>query len=111
MAQPQAYGQAPAYGQPGYAPPATNGLSIASMILGIVGILGSLIWIGLLPAVAAVITGHMAVKRQPSAKPFWLTGLITGYIGIAITVIYILVLILHHRDLPVGELTIRPARR
>ena len=64
------------------------------MILGIVGVLGALIWIGLLPAIAAVITGHMAVKRQPWAKPFWLTGIITGYVGIAITVIYFLAVIL-----------------
>lgn len=73
------YGSAPnGYAPGGVAP--SRGLSIASMILGIVGILGS--GFGLLVSIAAVITGHMAQRRQPYARGFWLTGLITGYVGI-----------------------------
>jgi hypothetical protein len=86
----QPYGQSP-YGQPGYTPPPAGpaqGLSIASMILGIGGLVLSLFGLGLLAAIAAVITGHMAQKRQPWAKPFWMTGLVTGYVGLAISVIF-----------------------
>jgi hypothetical protein len=59
-----------------------KGLSITSMILGIVGLLS--VGFGLLISIAAVVTGHLGQRRQPTAKPFWLTGLITGYIGIAV---------------------------
>ena len=82
------------YGQPGYAPsyaprPAgpAQGLSITSMILGIAGLMLALVGFGFLVSVAAVITGHLGQKRQPWAKPFWLTGIITGYVGVAIGLI------------------------
>jgi len=86
----------PAYTAPAYAAqPAgpVQGLSIASMVCGIAGIFLSFFWIGFLPALAAVITGHLAQKRQPYAKPFWLTGIITGYVGIAISLVYLLFVI------------------
>ena len=67
--------------QPGVAGP-PRGLSITSMVLGIVGVLFG--GFGLLISIAAVITGHMGQRRQPYAKPFWLTGIITGYFGILI---------------------------
>jgi hypothetical protein len=63
------------------------------MILGIGGLLFTLFGFGFLPALAAVITGHLAQKRQPYARPFWLTGIITGYIGLAISLIIGIVLI------------------
>ena len=67
--------------QPGVAGP-PRGLSVTSMVLGIVGVLFG--GFGLLISIAAVITGHMGQRRQPYAKPFWLTGIITGYFGILI---------------------------
>jgi hypothetical protein len=92
--QPNPYAQAPAApsGPPAYAaqpqsygtPGPSSTLAIVSMILGIVGFVGNSIFgLGLLPGIAAVVTGHMAQKRQPHAKGFWLTGLILGYIAIA----------------------------
>jgi hypothetical protein len=54
------------------------------MVTGISGILLSFVVFGFLPGVAAVVMGHMAQKKQPQARPFWLTGLITGYISVAI---------------------------
>lgn len=83
------------YGQP-YPERASspNGLAIASMVCGIAGIFLSLALFGLFPAIAAVITGHMAQRRQPAAKPFWLTGLITGYVGIALAILTLLLFIL-----------------
>lgn len=90
------YASAPVPPQP-YAPqPAgpAQGLSITSMILGIAGLLLSVVSFGFLPAVAAVITGHLAQRRQPWAKPFWLTGIITGYVGVAIGLVTGLFLVL-----------------
>jgi hypothetical protein len=70
-----------------------QGLSIASMITGISSILLSFVAFGFLPGVAAVVTGHMAQKKQPYGRPFWLTGLITGYISVAIGLIALLFVI------------------
>jgi len=92
QASPNPYASAPpaAYAPGVYAttpagPP--QGLSIASMVTGIVSVLLALVWLGFLPAVAAVVLGHIAQKRQPYAKPFWLTGLITGYVIAGITIV------------------------
>jgi hypothetical protein len=77
------------YGYPGYAPTPPNGLAITSMILGIAGL-----FLGLLLSVGAVITGHIAQRKQPYARGFWLTGLITGYIGIGLWTLVILIYII-----------------
>ncbi len=63
------------------------------MVCGIAGLLFSLFAFGFLPAVAAVVTGHIAQKREPHARPFWLAGLITGYLGILISVVGAIVVI------------------
>jgi hypothetical protein len=57
------------------------------MVTGISGILLSFVFFGFLPGLAAVVMGHMAQKKQPHGRPFWLTGLITGYISVAIGLI------------------------
>jgi hypothetical protein len=64
-----------------------SGLAIASMVLGIAGFFFGLLSIG------AIITGHMAQRSQPHARPFWLTGLITGYIGLGIGLLIALIYI------------------
>jgi hypothetical protein len=90
---PPAYGAAayaPAY-QPGYygAPQPPRGLAIASLITGIVGVFFSLFYgAGFLPSLAGIITGHIASKRQPHARGMWLAGLICGYIGLGISVLW-----------------------
>jgi hypothetical protein len=90
-AQPAAYGQ-PAYGQGTYGQPMPpRGLSIASMVCGIVGLVLSFFMVGFLPALAAVILGHIGMKKEPTAKGFSLTGLITGYAGIALSLIVVLI--------------------
>jgi hypothetical protein len=63
------------------------------MICGISGVFLSFFSFGFFPALAGVILGHIAQKKQPYAKPFWLTGVITGYVGIAISLIYGLILL------------------
>ena len=57
------------------------------MILGLGGLLLSFVGWGFFPALTAVITGHLAQRRQPWAKPFWLTGIITGYVGVLISLV------------------------
>ncbi|MDQ0675337.1 hypothetical protein QFZ36_002898 [Pseudarthrobacter siccitolerans] len=77
---PSAYNQpAGPYGQPGYygMPAEPKTLSIASMVCGIASVIMG--WI-LLPQIAAIITGHMALKREPTGKGMSITGLVLGYL-------------------------------
>ena len=74
------YGQPPSpYGQPAYYGMAAEpkSLSIASMVCGIASVL--LGWF-LLPQIAAIITGHLALRREPSGKGMSITGLVLGYL-------------------------------
>lgn len=85
----QPYGQPQSpYGQPAYyamqAEP--KGLSIASMCCGIAVFVGFGFFI--LPQIAAVILGHLALKREPAGKGMAIAGLVMGYLGVALTVIF-----------------------
>ena len=94
---PQPYGQQPAYGtqqpygqqpQPYGAyqsPTPPQGISIAALITGIAGLIG--VPFG---SIAGVVLCHIGQKKQPWAKGFWLTGLITGYVGIVFWAIIII---------------------
>jgi hypothetical protein len=87
----------PPTSQAGYygAPQPPKGLAIASLVTGIAGAFFSLFYgLGLFPSIAAVITGHLARKRQPYARGFWLAGLITGYVGLGISVLWIVGIII-----------------
>jgi hypothetical protein len=85
--QPGPYGQpATQYGQPGspYGQPAYYGihaepktLSIASMVCGIASVIMG--WL-LLPQIAAIITGHLALKREPAGRGMSIAGLVLGYL-------------------------------
>ena len=74
---------------PGASALAGKGLSVTSLILGCIGVVLTIVWLGFFPALAAVITGHMAQRRQPAAKGFWLTGLVTGYLGLVFSTILV----------------------
>ena len=65
--------------------PERNGLSTASLVLGILSLLGLCIII-LIP-LAGVITGHLAYKREPASRPLSVTGLVTSWIGLALSVV------------------------
>ncbi len=88
-----AYGQPAgsynAYGQPGYygVPAEPKGLSIASLCCGIAALVGFGFFI--LPQIAAVILGHMALSREPSGRGMAIAGLVLGYVAIAITILVI----------------------
>jgi hypothetical protein len=66
------------YSQPGYyGVPEPKTLSVASMVCGIASVIMGFL---LLPQIAAIITGHMALKREPSGKGMSITGLVLGYL-------------------------------
>ncbi len=98
-AQQPRYGQQAPYGQPNpYAqgPVQPRGLSITSMICGIAGLLFPFFLISL----AAVIFGHLGRKREPAAAGFSLTGLITGYVGIALSALVVGIIVVFAIILP-----------
>ena len=78
--QPATYGQpAGQYPQQGYygMQPEPKTLSIASMVCGIASVIMG--WL-LLPQIAAIITGHMALKREPAGRGMSIAGLVLGYL-------------------------------
>ncbi|MEU0933607.1 DUF4190 domain-containing protein [Embleya sp. NPDC005971] len=103
---PYGYGQAPQYGQqppygygypqhPGYGgylpQPGTNGLAIASMILGI-------LWLYWLGSLLAVIFGHIALAQTArtgqQGRGMAIAGVVLGWIGMALLALTIVVLVL-----------------
>jgi len=77
---------APAVQQP-YAPaPRTNGLAIASFVLGILGF-----------AIIPVILGHISLSqinsRGEGGKVFAIIGLVLGYLGIVGWILFALILV------------------
>ncbi|MFI2566123.1 DUF4190 domain-containing protein [Paenarthrobacter sp. NPDC018779] len=91
--QQQPYGQPNPYGQPAYyaMPSQPKGLSIASMICGIATLVGFGFFI--LPQIAAVILGHLALNREPAGKGMAIAGLVMGYIGVALAIIWIIFIV------------------
>lgn len=89
------YPPAPGY-PPGFPPaPKTNGLALASMILGILGITVGLclLFFPVMP-ILAVIFGHIGLGQiRTTGAPgrgFAIAGLVTGYVGIALAILGII---------------------
>jgi len=101
----QQWGQPPApqgWQQPGYGPPqqvhyvvtppsaGTNGLAIASLVLGILW----LYWVG---SILAIIFGHIALsqlkRKHQDGKGLAVAGLVLGYIGLAVLVVVVIAVI------------------
>jgi len=90
------YAQNP-YAQSPYAAPAAGdakGLSIASMVTGIVSLVLLFFYLGWLTGIAAVIFGHIAMKKEPAGKGMALAGLITGYCAIGLSLIFLVFAVL-----------------
>lgn len=95
--QGQGQGQGPQGYQPGYPPPyygpaprTTNGLAIASMVLGILWVY----WIG---SILALIFGYIARKqireRNQSGNGMAVAGIVLGWIGVGTLLLVIVVAI------------------
>jgi hypothetical protein len=73
-----------------WTPPTTNAMAIGSLVL-------SLLWLGGLGSVGAVVLGHMSKREiarsqgRQSGANLATAGLVIGYIGLAIMAIYLLV--------------------
>jgi hypothetical protein len=86
------YGPPPAYGGAGYgytpyaAPARTNGLAIASLVLGIV-------WLEGLGSILALIFGYIALRqikqRQQRGRGLAIAGVVLGWIGVALLALVI----------------------
>lgn len=73
-----------------YAPPPPRGLSIAALVLGIVGLFVSWFVLGI-PSILAVVFGHIGLRREPAGRGMAIAGLVTGYLAIAGFVVFVLV--------------------
>ncbi len=70
------YGQQPFYGPPPvYQPAPARGLSITSLVLGLVSVFFGFTF---LVPLAALIFGLIALKKEPAGRGFALTGTIIG---------------------------------
>jgi hypothetical protein len=85
---PQPYGQPYGYGYPYVPPRRTNGLAIASMVLGILW----LYWIG---SILALVFGYIARKqireRGESGGGMATAGIVLGWIGVGFIVVAVVV--------------------
>ena len=79
--------------RPGPSLPATNGLSIASLVCGILALVFFCFCGGIFFGIPAVICGHLSLNQlknpenQQSGRGMALAGLICGYIGIVVFVL------------------------
>ncbi|MFL4475620.1 DUF4190 domain-containing protein [Paeniglutamicibacter sp. MACA_103] len=83
------------YPQPGYPVQAqrpSGVLSIVSLVTGIIGLFS----IGLLffPQLAAIICGHLALRREPHMRGVAIAGLVTGYLGAVAFVLWMVAVII-----------------
>jgi hypothetical protein len=94
VAPPPGYGTQP-YPYGGGTQTAQPILSIISMIAGIVGVIGFPVVgfipfvggiLGLLIPAAAIVLAILGRSKEPKGRPFWLTGLITGIVGIVLAI-------------------------
>jgi hypothetical protein len=86
---------APAYSPAPAAAGPKQALSLTSFITGIAGIVFSAVpGLGFLASLAGVILGFIGKKREPAA-PKWMAtvGIITGFVGIALSIIFTIVLV------------------
>ncbi len=82
------------YNQPVQQTNGSKGLAITSLVLGIITLIGSAFVIGTLPfALAAIITGVIAITKNKAGKGMAIAGVITAIIGAVISCILIAVTI------------------
>ncbi len=79
----------PSYAPQNSATSASKTKGIVSLVLGIVAIITGFLMpiVGILAGIAAVILGFLSRKSEPAARPLALTGIITGFAGIAVSIV------------------------
>jgi hypothetical protein len=89
---PGGYGPPP----PGYGPQQTNGLAVASLVLGIIGVISFFFFVGGIIGIVALVLGIVAIQRarkgQAGGKSMAIAGTILGGTAIVITAIYAIAL-------------------
>jgi Domain of unknown function (DUF4190) len=95
--QPPPYGAPPpGYPPPYQPPPPNNGLAVASLIMGIVG----LTFLPIVASIGAIITGFMAKNQidesngTQGGRGMAMAGIVTGFIGVVLWALFIIVFIL-----------------
>ena len=99
-------------GQVAVAPARQPTLSIISMVAGILAVIGLPVVfvpiiggiLGLFFPAAAIVLGVLGKTREPQAKGFWLTGIITGSAAAAAALISIVVWVLVFATLDNGNM-------
>ena len=61
----------------------SKGMAIASMVLGIVGLVLSCLVIGIIPCVIGLILGIVVLVKQKAGQGMAIAGIVTSLIGIA----------------------------
>jgi hypothetical protein len=92
---------------PAYTMPPSKGLSVASMILGIISVTVGWMCFGPIPAIAAIILGSVSlsqIKKNPervTGKPMAIAGIITGSLALVMfagmMVVYVIAAITNQR--------------
>ncbi|HEY9497803.1 MAG TPA: DUF4190 domain-containing protein, partial [Terrimesophilobacter sp.] len=85
------------------APP--RGLSITSMVLGIVSLVGFFLGGGLL-SIGAIIFGHIALRREPTGRGMAIAGLATGYVGLGVGFLLFLLILIPLLTLIAGSVAV-----
>jgi hypothetical protein len=68
-------------------------LSTTSLALGAAGLVFGWALLGI-PSIAAVVLGHLALRREPEGRTLATSGLVLGYVGIAAALGIVLVVVL-----------------
>lgn len=69
-----------------------NGMGVASLILGIASLLGLCMCAGPITGAIAIGLGIVALRRNPEDRAFPITGIITGIVGILLSLIIVIIL-------------------
>jgi hypothetical protein len=75
----------------------TNGMAIASLVLGIVGLV-TFFWLGAIPLILSIIFGGIVlgqVKKNPDmkGKGMAVAGLVLGIVGLVLVILYVLLVV------------------
>ena len=82
---------APAYGRPPQSPQGGNGLGIASVVVGGVGLLLSFIGFGVILAIVGLVLGIIALVKKKGARMLALIGTIVSGLGVLIGLAVVIV--------------------